>query len=95
MLLPKMRFAKTDPMRRDCMNWNSIYMTSQGYPAPPVFAVPRGKQGRYAEPANVKEAEKMQLEEALEQVLAYGLQPTSLFVQAAACILDICSGIDF
>lgn len=50
------------------MNWNSIYMTPKGYPAPPAFAVPQNKTAGYTEPANVKEAEKMQVEEALEQV---------------------------
>ena len=71
-----MTFTKTDPMRRDCMNWNSIYMTPKGYPAPPAFSAPRNSN-KYSKPTNVKEAEKMQLEEALEQV--------KMLIQVALC----------
>lgn len=53
-------------MRRDCMNWNSIYMTPKGYPAPPDFA--KAKQQEYPQSLNVAEAEDLQFEEAIQQV---------------------------
>ena len=74
--LPRcMQFRKTDPMRRDSMSWNSIYMTPKGYPAPPAFAKAANKPDGDAQPADVKEAEDMQFAEALEQV-----RPTAILL---------------
>lgn len=88
-----MKFTKTDPMRRDCMNWNSIYMTPKGYPAAAAFTKPQGKAD-YNAPSTAEQAEAMQLEEArvqeIEQVCFLRLMASLWQSQISHSVYVLC-----